>query len=517
MKVFRWKKSPALLAKKKSNRPRVEFLEDRLTPSVTVGVSVAGMNTTDNFCNCQPPDPMGAAGPSHIVHMVNTAIEIFNKNGTVAVAPVSTMSFFGNHLGNHSDPWVFYDNIAGKFVAGILDFGSTNAANLIDWATGVDSASGITWTIQSPISSGDGSNFFDYPRTGFNADGWFFDGNMFAANSFVHVQIITVSKTTDNVLSRHFDSSLFTATPAQEPDSVSGGPEYIVESANGGASTLQVVAETNVLSSSPTFTTTAVTVPSYRSGGSAPQGVPGFDDRIIDAADRTIGGVNHLVAAHQVASSRHNSAPVARWYDINTATMSLIQSGNAPAGVNGAATFTPSVSINTAGSIGMTFSESAKSEFWSMYVTERKASDASGTMEAAVKVASGVARTPDSRIGDFSATTVDPADGLTFWSINQYQGSDFWDTHIASFSIAGAVHGPHIVATLPNAGALRGASITVTNSSESAAVNNRAVPSTVIGSQTNRGLENLTRVQAARAVDAFWSSAASKDFLGSAF
>ena len=63
-------------------------------------------------------------------------------------------------------------------------------------------------------------------------------------------------------------------------------------------------------------------------------------------------------------------------------------------------------------------------------------------METAVKVANGLARTTDSRVGDFSATTVDPADGLTFWSANEYQGPDFWDEHIASFSIAGAVHTP---------------------------------------------------------------------------
>jgi hypothetical protein len=203
-----------------------------------------------------------------------------------------------------------------------------------------------------------------------------------------------------------------------------------------------VTTETNVLSSSPTFTNTSVAVPSYRSGGAAPQGVAAFDDRIFDVAYRSVGGVGHLVAAHQVAGANRKSGPVARWYDINTATMTRIQSGNAPAGVNGAATFMPSVDINTAGSIGMTFDESAKNEFWSMYVTERTASDPAGTMEAAVKVANGVAKTADSRVGDFSGTTVDPSDGLTFWSANEYQGTDFWDTHIASFSIAGAVHTP---------------------------------------------------------------------------
>jgi hypothetical protein len=443
------------LSKKANPRPSVEEhpiverLEERTVMSVTVGVSVDGMNTTNNSCNCQPPDTIAAVGPNHVVEMVNTAIEVFNKSGGVTSAPESTLSFFSNHInGNQSDPFVFYDELAGKFVAGILDYSSGNAANYVDFATGTDSASGITWTLHTPIASGEGRKFLDYPRVGYNADAYFIEGNMFRSNRFSNVQVITIDKS-GAVLSRHDDSSLFTLTPAAMHGSSSGGPEYFVEAANGGGSSLQVVTETNVLSRSPTFTTSSVPVSSYQSGGSPPQPggtVPSFDDRIFDAAFRNVGGVNHLVAAHQVAGS---SVPVvARWYDINTTTMSLIQSGNAPAGISGSSQFMPSVNINTAGSIGMTFDESSGSEFWSMYVTERTASDPTGTMEVPQLAQAGTRTSPDSRVGDFSSTTVDPSDGLTFWSANEYQGSDFWDTHIASFHIAGATPSP-ITTALP--------------------------------------------------------------------
>jgi hypothetical protein len=99
--------------------------------------------------------------------------------------------------------------------------------------------------------------------------------------------------------------------------------------------------------------------------------------------------------------------------------------------VNGDATFMPSADINTAGSIGVNYGESGSSTFWSMEVSEKISTDTG--FETPVQVATGVARSSDSRIGDFSATTVDPADGLTFWGANEYQGSDFWDTHLASF------------------------------------------------------------------------------------
>src|SRR6516165_4697148 len=109
---LRSKRSPEMLERWKGTRPHLEWLEDRALPSVVVGVSVDGMNTTNNSCNCQPPDTIAAAGPNHVVEMVNTAIEVFNKSGNVTSAPESTLSFFSNHRnGNQSDPFVFYDEL----------------------------------------------------------------------------------------------------------------------------------------------------------------------------------------------------------------------------------------------------------------------------------------------------------------------------------------------------------------------------------------------------------------------
>jgi hypothetical protein len=438
MPFFRLAKAvETCLKRKMAARLKLEGLEDRVTPSVTLGVSVDGMNTTNNSCNCQPPDTIAAAGPNHVVELVNTAIEVLDKSGHVTSAPQSLLNFFSNHINaNQTDPFVLYDDIKGQFFVGIVDY-SGSGSNFVDIATGVDGAGGISWTLHSPVASGEGRDFLDYPRVGYNADAYFIDGNMFKGNRFANVQVITLDKN-GNVLSRHLDSSLFTLTPAAMHGAAAGGPEYFLESANAGGSSLQMVTETNVTSSSPTFSTSSISVPSYSPGGAPPGGVASFGDRIFDVAYRSVAGVGHLVAAHQVAGPS-GVAAVGRWYDINTTTKILVQSGNAPAGVSGASTFMPSVDINTAGSIGMTFDESASTENWSMYVTERIAADPLGTMETAVKVANGVSATTDSRVGDYSSTSVDPSDGLTFWSANEYQGNDFWDTHIASFksSVAG--------------------------------------------------------------------------------
>ena len=157
-----------------------------------------------------------------------------------------------------------------------------------------------------------------------------------------------------------------------------------------------------------------------------------------------------------------------------------------------------------------------------MYVTERTASDRAGTMEAAVKVASGVAKSPDSRVGDYSATTVDPSDGLTFWSANEYQGTDFWDTHIASFSIAGAVHNPPAVSTVTIG--VPSAQVTLPDVMASLVLSgsNHGVMSTTLGQPVFVSAERIafgqvvaaspaassissTPALVSRAIDTFWS------------
>jgi hypothetical protein len=447
--------------------------------------------------------------------MVNTAIEVFNKNGTVASAPESAATFFKSiFVGpNLTDPFVMYDEVAGRFVVGIMEYSSGSAANSLDLATGTDGTSGVTWSNFHKYSSGEGSLFADYPRAGWNADAYFVSWNMFNGNTFAHAQTITINKSTFAIASRHdFASSLFTVTPAIMHGAATGGPEYFVESSSGGGSSIDVVTETNVLNSPPTFTTKSISVPAYPLAPAPVQPhrkvIPSFDARIFDAAYR--GG--ELVAAHQVGQSG-SSTGFARWYEFNTSTMTLVQSGNAPPGVAGSTQFMPSVDINKAGSIGMTFDESSRREYWSMYVTERTSSDPLGTMETPVRAVAGITVSPDSRVGDFSATTVDPANGLTFWSGNEYQGSAFWNTRIASFSIAGAIASPLSTVRLVNPSAAKAQTSTPAPSQTASARGEPQTPSRVVWSRSGTQMDNPLHLSVTCTLDEFWADPANRDFL----
>src|SRR5262249_52987941 len=88
-----------------------------------------GIHFTETECtDCYPPDTNGDVGPNHYVQSVNTSFRVFDKSGN-PVTPVTTFnSFFallggGNPCGNnqnYGDPFVFYDQIADRWV--ITDF-----------------------------------------------------------------------------------------------------------------------------------------------------------------------------------------------------------------------------------------------------------------------------------------------------------------------------------------------------------------------------------------------------------
>ena len=99
----------------------LERLEDRALPSVSVLNQFAGMSINDTTLG-EPPDTIVAAGPSHLVELVNTAIRIYSKSNGGVLSTRQLWSFF-QPLGTGpssslSDPVVSYDELGNRFVLG---------------------------------------------------------------------------------------------------------------------------------------------------------------------------------------------------------------------------------------------------------------------------------------------------------------------------------------------------------------------------------------------------------------
>jgi hypothetical protein len=440
----------------------VLLLEDRAVPSITLGTNVPGLNYNTSSCNCEPPDPIAAAGPNHVVEMVNTAIQISDKTGHV-LSTQSLASFFGPLApANQSDPFVLFDEgvanasgPAGRFIVGVLDFPTqASANNYLDFAVSNDADPTHGFTKMQKLNVGEGNYSADYPRVGFNADAYIITMNMFTLRGFYsHPQILTIQKSTaidgTNSALTFFqsdaNSGLFTLAPALMHGSAAGGPAYLVtEGLTAG--TLDVIRMTNVLSSTPTLTDNNLAVASYSAPPAANQ--PGGtittnDSRVLNAAWRN----NTLVADHTVGTG---GTAHARWYQINTSgTPSLSQYGEIAPG-SGVATYFPSIDIDANGDLGMTFMQSSSSQYISMYVTGRTPADAAGTMETPVLAAAGQVTYTGSRAGDFSGTSVDPATGTSFWSANEYiPSSAFWGTEVTNYSVS-TVQPDHLSLSAPS-------------------------------------------------------------------
>src|SRR5260370_42437702 len=94
---------------KRTCRPQLEFLEDRLVTAVTqIGSTIAALNNTGWY----PPDTGVAAGPSYVVETVNEEMGIYNKSTGALVSSENLSSLFsGFYMGslNAFDPQVMYD------------------------------------------------------------------------------------------------------------------------------------------------------------------------------------------------------------------------------------------------------------------------------------------------------------------------------------------------------------------------------------------------------------------------
>ncbi|MGE5248173.1 MAG: hypothetical protein ACM3L8_07470, partial [Verrucomicrobiota bacterium] len=137
-----------------------------------------------------PPDTMGAAGPTHLVSILNSEFGVFNKTGGV-LSKVTLQEFWaslGTDPGQPADfpfdPKILYDQYSGRFVAVTLD--CTVAPH--SWVLiAVSSSAGPTgawykWAIDADLDNGvrQSYNVADYPGLGVDASNIYVTANMYS-------------------------------------------------------------------------------------------------------------------------------------------------------------------------------------------------------------------------------------------------------------------------------------------------------------------------------------------------
>jgi FG-GAP-like repeat len=152
-----------------------------------------------------------------------------------------------------------------------------------------------------------------------------------------------------------------------------------------------------------------------------------------------------LWASHTVCTDQNCTGPTAiRWYQFN------VTGGNFPAapvqqqswtnGGDGLWRWMPSIAADQNGNVAIGYSTSSPAQFPSIRFAGRLAIDALNNLpqgEAIMTVGGGAQLHSTGRWGDYSMTTVDPADNKTFWHVNEYYPATAdasWFTRIGRFN-----------------------------------------------------------------------------------
>ena len=446
-----------------------------------------------------PPDSNGAAGPNHFVEMINDRFAVYSKTNGGLLQSMKDVSFW-NQAGvtipsgwSITDPRIVYDPSVQRWFAAQIDFdpnGVINTNRFLVAVSGNTDPTGSWKGVAIPSDPG-GNNSADFPTLGLDAQGVYLAAVMFDANGnspgntllslpkaglLLNPPVIT-NRTWFGILS---DASRgYVLQPAVCVDGSPAGNVLATGGLGYDLSTGFAVTNTTLISSTiqnsagPGSATLAgatfISVPGYTVplNPYQPDGSFNLDDgdARFSASVYRVGGV--LFAVHGTGI---NDQAALRWYRIDATNNVVLESG---AITNSTLElFYPSIAANTNGTVVIGCNGSSRSTYVSCYAAVGQTVNGVTTFGNLLLLHSGTASYQDqpgfdpssytSRWGDYSATSVDPSDPNSFWTIQMYpSGPAVWSTQITQLlTVAGPVRltvglaGTNLVVSWPGSAAL---------------------------------------------------------------
>src|SRR5437660_871650 len=190
------------------------------------------------------------------------------------------------------------------------------------------------------------------------------------------------------------------------------------------------------------FTTTTLLVP--QNGTTAKLDTLG-DKIMTPVVYQNRAGAESLWASQTVLLNYPNGPTAVRWYQFN------VTGGNFPAtavqqqswnnGNDGLWRWMPSIAVDQNGNMAIGYSTSSATQQPSIRYAGRLATDPLNNLgqgEAIMTAGGGHQTHSSGRWGDYSMTTIDPADNLSFWHANEYYpvtSSASWFTRVGTFQL----------------------------------------------------------------------------------
>lgn len=438
--------------------------------SFGVGSNFTGSTLSNTGNDFIPPDTMGAIGPNYFTEFLNNSYRVYDRNsGSVAQSKTALqfwtdagVSVSQNTNDNLTDPRIIYDHDSARWFAAYIDIVNGNSANPNNFLLAVSNSADPTgswkgFTIPGNPSSATPAQkvFADYPTLGVNASGVYLASNNFFANptgDFANVSLFSIPKA--DLLGAMPTVSNLTRFDYLNADVRGATLQPVVEfggTANGkgiaignyfGDNQNQLLRTDLANVKGPGAATIAnaigITVPSYSNPPAAQQ--PGAGSQTIDANDNRIGANvykvgNSLWVVHGTAQGGRAAL---RWYELDATTNAVKQSGTfADANYD---YYFPSIAANALGNVVIGFSRSGTGAdgFISSYAIVGETVGGLTTFSAptVLKQGGSIYTVEPNRWGDYSATTLDPNDPLSFWTIQEFANAEnTWSTQITQIKI----------------------------------------------------------------------------------
>ncbi len=423
------------------------------------GVSLRTVQTLNGF-GIIPPDTMGAVGPNDFVEFVNGAFADYNKSNGTARQLISDTRFWQNVVGISSnllsqgvtDPRVLYDPVSQRWFAAEITAGTGNNNILI----AVSGGSAPTGWKGVSFAADSGTNFGDYPTLGLNANGVYLaTSNFNSSDNFVDTTVVSIPKANlllptptaaNKTTFDHLQSSRvgFTVQPTVDLSGSTSSNEILLSSNFGSSNVLHRTDLLNTSGPGASITgTTNISVTSYDNPplASQPDGTRSLDSGDTRLSSNVYKVGNNLWVAHSTVDFVTGRDDI-QWFEIDATTNNVLQSGNI--GDSTHDYYYPSIAANQSGNvvIGFTRSGTGSTDFPSSYAVVGRTVGNLTTFSSPQLLHSGNASYnltfggSRNRWGDYSATTIDPTDPFSFWTIQEYAAaSNNWVTQITQIRV----------------------------------------------------------------------------------
>jgi hypothetical protein len=442
--------------------PGAQAPGDTRLPQV-VGTSFLGARLSES--GFVPPDSMGDVGPSQVMVVANGRIKIFDKAGNLGGLNTSTNNFFSSVGGagnGTSDPHVRYDRLSQRWFVSIITV--TNCPNDVLLAV----SSGPVITSQSSFTffrfQGESGAFVDYDTLGLDRFALYLGSNVFNCNLTFRNTTAWVVNKADLVAGTLTVTAFRGLISFSGPSCVAGvySPQgvsnddpqatqgYIagVDACDFNELVLHRVTNpggTPSLSARMTLVvpTTSLPIPQVQPSGPT---LDALDDRLfaVQVHTNALTGARTIWTAHNIevnsggVGQQGGGRNGSRWYEIGgiTGTPTLVQAGTLFDSSGALGYWIPALAMSRQGHMALVAGRAGFSPpggFASVAVAGRLRTDPLGFTQAPTLAQSSTSSydtsLPDvpERWGDYAQVGVDPTDGQTMWTFQEYcDASNSW-------------------------------------------------------------------------------------------